>query len=218
MGERTNPGRRKRVAPVQVHYFPKPVAEPARTGPRPSPVDSASHRITLPEIEVPVTRPPADGKRRKKGGGRGKRRKGAAAPGPQVPSTPHLTPQQVAEISLFGHHLFETGQLSEARVIFEGLVGMGLEDAFPHTMLGTIYLSQGDPEHALALFEAALALDARDLAARVYRGEIRLDAGSVTEGLDDLRAALQQGGLDDPFVLRARRLIRMQQERARRSR
>src|SRR5688572_27200753 len=31
------------------------------------------------------------------------------------------TPQEVADLSLFGHQLFEMGKVSEAKVIFEGL-------------------------------------------------------------------------------------------------
>lgn len=135
-------------------------------------------------------------------------------------SAPHksMSRAQIAEMSLFGHHLFESGQLDEARVVFEGIVDLGVQDAFPHTMLGTVYLAQGDPARALALFEAALAIDSKDIAARVYRGEIRLSAGKLRLALEDLHKSLELGAEDDPFVERARRLIRMAEDRARRGR
>lgn len=125
---------------------------------------------------------------------------------------------QIAEMSLFGHHLFERGQLDEARAVFEKIVGLGVEEAFPHTMLGTIYLASGSPDRALALFEAALALDDTDLAARVYRAEIRLNAGRIDEATEDLDQAIEQGLAEDPFVDRAKRLKQMAEERARRQR
>ncbi len=126
------------------------------------------------------------------------------------------TPERVAEVSLFGHRLFEEGRLDEARGVFEGLVSLGVEEAFPHTMLGTVYLALGDQTRALALFEAALALDPADLAARVYRGEIRLNRGRFRLAVEDLRRAVNSGAAEDPFVDRARRLLRMARELARR--
>src|SRR4051812_43531087 len=53
-----------------------------------------------------------------------------------------MSRKQIAEVCLFGHHLFEAGRVQEAKVVFEGVVGLGVEDAFPHTMLGTIYLAR----------------------------------------------------------------------------
>lgn len=125
-----------------------------------------------------------------------------------------LSRTQIAELSLFGHSLFERGRLEDARVVFEGLVGMGVEDAFPHTMLGTIFLALGDSGRALALFEAALAIDRKDIAARVYRGEIRLHRGKTKQAIEDLKRALALGVADDPFVLRARRLLELAKARS----
>ncbi|MGQ0506411.1 MAG: tetratricopeptide repeat protein [Myxococcaceae bacterium] len=124
-----------------------------------------------------------------------------------------LTPERIEDIALLGHRLFEEKRLDEAREVFEGLVAMGVEDAFPHTMLGTVYLAKGDASRALALFEAALTLDPADLAARVYRGEIRLTRGKVKLAIDDLQKAIDQGAPDDPFVDRARRLLKLAAKR-----
>lgn len=137
--------------------------------------------------------------------------------GPPAASGP-LSPQQVAEMSLYGHQLFEQGRVAEARVVFEGLVGMQVKDAFPHTMLGTIYLAQGEQQRAMALFDSALELDPGDLAARVYRGEIRLNRGKLRTALEDLERAIENGLGDDPFVERAKRLVRMAHELAQKSR
>jgi tetratricopeptide (TPR) repeat protein len=119
------------------------------------------------------------------------------------------TPQEVADLSLFGHQLFEMGKVNEAKVIFEGLVGTGSKDAFAHTMLGTIYLALKDQARALSLFQLALDIDPDDVSALVYRGEIRLNRGKVKGAVEDLSRALKLGASDDPFVERASRLLRM---------
>ena len=119
------------------------------------------------------------------------------------------TPQEVADLSLFGHQLFEMGRVDEARVIFEGLVGSSSKDGFAHTMLGTIYLALKDQVRALSLFEVALQINPDDVSALVYRGEIRLNRGKMKGALDDLTRALKVGEADDPFVERAGRLLRM---------
>ncbi|HCF61309.1 MAG TPA: hypothetical protein DFS52_25350, partial [Myxococcales bacterium] len=66
----------------------------------------------------------------------------------------------------------------------------------------------GDDARALALYEAALALDPRDLAALVGRSEIRLRRGQPDAALGDLERAI---GADpsgrDPFSQRARALM-----------
>ncbi len=128
------------------------------------------------------------------------------------------TPQEVADLSLFGHQLFEMGKVAEAKVIFEGLVGTGARDSFAHTMLGTIYLALKDQTKALMLFQAALDIDPDDVSALVYRGEIRLNRGKVKGAVEDLTRALKLGTSDDPFVERASRLLRMAKALFKRSR
>lgn len=118
-----------------------------------------------------------------------------------------LSPAVAAEMCLRGHALFESGRVDEARRVFETVVQSGVQEAFPHTMLGTIYLSLGKQERALARFEAALELDPRDVAARVYRGEIRLGRGKLKQAVEDLRTAQRHGSKDDPFFDRAERLL-----------
>ena len=131
----------------------------------------------------------------------------AGEPRPERKRGAAMSEQQVAEMALFGHRLFEQGKLREAKIVFEGIVELAVEDAFPHTMLGIIYLSSGDAARALALFEAALALDPGDVAARVYRAEIRLKCGKVRQALEELGKIARECPKDDPFAERARKLI-----------
>jgi len=224
------------TARVPVHYFEKKAkAVPASERPTEEikrPV-GLSRNPSLGEMEPPIaaTQPTTDppGKRKRK-------KKGAEVdpvtdPAVKLPlekldawlqdgargeALKKMTRKQIAELCLFGHHLFENGRMAEAKVVFEGIVELGVEDAFPHTMLGTIYLAQGETRAALPLFESAIKLDPKDVAAWVYRGEIRLHAGQTKQGLSDLKKAAGMASAQDPFVARAKKLISRVGGRARR--
>ena len=120
-----------------------------------------------------------------------------------------LDAHSLAEVAVFGHQLYESGRLNEARVVFEGLVAMDPPEAFPYTVLGAIFLAQQDVHRALALFEAALELDCDDVAALVYRGEIRIRLGQTERGVRDLKRAMQidPDGPQSPFSQRARQAL-----------
>ena len=217
---------------VPVHYFEKKKKatasseRPTEEIPRPL---GLSRNPSLGEMEPPIatlptTDPPdpVKGRKRKKKKGSSGERERITDPHVNLPlekldawlqegadgeALRKMSRKQIAELCLFGHHLFEAGRLQEARAVFEGVVGLGVEDAFPHTMLGTIYLAQGEARAALPLFESAIKLDPRDVAAWVYRGESRIRAGQLRTGLSDLKKATGLGSATDPFVARARKLI-----------
>jgi len=216
---------------VPVHYFPKknrptPSSErPTEELTRPA---GLSRTPSLSDMEPPIatlpTTDPPDGKGRRRRKKKGSSGEAERITDPQVPlpveqldawlqggadgeALKKMTRKQIAQVCLFGHHLFEAGRLGEAKVVFEGVVGLGVEDAFPHTMLGTIYLAQGEAKAALPLFESAIKLDPRDVAAWVYRGEIRIHTGQTRAGLADLKKAAGMASATDPFVIRARKLI-----------
>lgn len=125
------------------------------------------------------------------------------------------TPQEVADLAVLGHQLFEAGRLQESKVIFEGLVATGSREAFPFAMLGTIYLALEETGKALEHFESALKIDRDDLASLVYRGEIRLAKGKFKSAMEDLKHAIGLAGDGDPFVERARRLLKLARSKAR---
>lgn len=136
------------------------------------------------------------------------------------PSEPlrSMSRRELAEMSLFGHQLFELGRYDEARVVFEGLVALDVDDAFPHTMLGTVYLAMGKADRAMALFEAALSIDPDDLAARVYRAEIRINRGQLKSATAELETVIADHPEEDPFVQRAVRLREIVNGKGRRRR
>lgn len=199
--------------PVTVIYFPKnakPVVPPRVTQTIPE-ISLVEDVVTEAEALVTDTRLTPSGLRRVTG--EKKKRKTKELPLPENTlagvASGRKTPQEVADLSLFGHQLFELGRVEEAKVIFEGLVNTGAKDAFAHTMLGTIYLALKDQVRALSLFQLALEIDPDEVSALVYRGEIRLNRGKVKGAVEDLTRALKLGAPDDPFVERASRLLRM---------
>ena len=222
-------GQRRRTPPLEAPRItaPERAAAPAlsRTS---SPVPGASSALTLPELELPwlEPRPVGPGK-----AGRGKRRPSgnfrrktteefnveASRPAPSVAELlgsenplqllKTLTPGQLAEVAVGGHGLFEAGALESSRRVFELLVALQPAESFPYTMLGTVYLALELPDRALALFEAALERDKGDVAARVYRGELRLRRGKVRLAVADLERAVEGADGQDPFIQRGRRLL-----------
>jgi tetratricopeptide (TPR) repeat protein len=198
--------------PVTVHYFPKVgKAPPRRPTVSVTELKAVGRDEDATDPTVVVTpEPPASATQEPAGKKGGRRTKTVEVPHPEA-HVAHVShsPQEAADLAAFGHKLFEMGKLDEARVIFEKLVSTETRDAFVHTMLGTVYLALNAQEKALALFQAALKIDPHDLAAVVYRGEIRLNRGKLKAAMEDLHRAVSLAPSSDPFVERAKRLMRM---------
>jgi tetratricopeptide (TPR) repeat protein len=195
--------------PVTVIHFPKVTAKTASRSRRTQSITELK-AVTLDEDVTDPSSSVAEVRRRS----HGRRTKTLEVlPEAHVGHVGHnkrlKTPREAADLAAFGHELFELGRFEEARQIFERLVNANAGDAFAHTMLGTIYLALNAHDRALALFQAALKIDPDDLAALVYRGEIRLNRGKIKSALEDLMRAVTLAPAADPFVERAKRLVRM---------
>jgi predicted Zn-dependent protease len=164
--------------------------------------------VTVTGAEVAATEVKA--KRRKSGSSMPK---GRLAP---VPVSPDQQGDATSELMALGHALFEKGKVREAKIVFEGLSMSMPDDAFVRTMLGTVSLALNELPKALEYFEAALLLDPSDVAARVYRGELRLHRRKWRPAIEDFEHAIAHGLSTDPFVERARRLLKIAMKPARR--
>lgn len=171
--------------PVEVVYYPKKAR-----GPVPKRLQTVETLVTEEIVDpAPDRRPSKKGRRT------------------LTDETVDPTERAFADLARLGHEAFEAGRIEEARVVFESLVGLGRRDPFAHTMLGTILLSAQALDAALAQFEAALDIDPDELAALVYRGEIRLARRKVARAVEDLERAVKLGAASDPFVQRAKKLL-----------
>ena len=116
--------------------------------------------------------------------------------------------QAFADLTRLGHEAFEAGRADEARVVFESLVALGRRDPFAHTMLGTILLGRAARStRRWSSSRPRSTIDPDDLAALVYRGEIRLSRRKMARAIEDLERAVKLGAGSDPFVARARKLL-----------
>ncbi len=186
----------RKHTPIEVVYFPKR-AKVAAAAAKTQTIPALELHDVDPITEVDVVVSAATSKKRPKSGERRKHEpKGSLADG-------------LADMLALGHELFTRGKIHEARVVFEGLLVSNPRDAFVHTMLGTIHLSQHDLDAALASFEKALSFDPDDIAARVYRGELRLNKKRYRAATDDLNWALRVADPKDPFAERAKRLLKL---------
>lgn len=169
-----------RAKPVEIVYYPKKARPPRRQT-----VETIVTEIT----EEPEARRSSKGRR--------------------TLTDETVDPTEVAfsELTRLGHEAFEAGRTDEAKTIFTSLVALGRRDPFAHTMLGTIFLADQALDEALEQFEAALGIDPSDLAALVYRGEIRLSRRKTSAARVDLERAVELGPQGDPFVARAKKLL-----------
>ncbi|MCU0699710.1 MAG: tetratricopeptide repeat protein [Myxococcaceae bacterium] len=187
----------RKPTPVQVVYFPKKATR------------TVSRTQTIPELflgDDPKTEEIDTGDLK-----RTRRRTKSGSFARVTLSDETKAPEQNeahADMAALGHELFSRGRVAEAKVIFEGLAA-NAADAFTFTMLGTIHLAQNELDKALGRFEEALQLDPDDLAALVYRAEIRLQKKRFRQAIDDLQRAVGLGSAGEPFVDRARRLLQM---------
>ncbi|MFZ5441647.1 MAG: tetratricopeptide repeat protein [Myxococcota bacterium] len=171
---------RSSARPVEIVYYPKKARPPRR-----------------PTVETVVTEITEEPRAQK------------AARRTLTDETVDPAEQAFSELTRLGHEAFEAGRTEEAKTIFSSLVALGRRDAFAHTMLGTILLASQSLDEALAQFDAALELDPTDLAALVYRGEIRLSKRKLSAARGDLEKAVEVGASGDPFVARAKKLLTM---------
>ena len=212
---------RRKLTPAHVVVFPKkpkklavlPVAAAA------GPVSTESPTVIMDEDVVTSTEAAPDKpKRRRASPRRQSLTELVAMPGPDITPADGESADATTELISLGHALFEKGKVREAKIVFEGLALSLPHDAFVRTMLGTVCLALNELPNALVYFEAALELDPGDVAARVYRGELRLHRRKLRPAIEDFEYVIAHGAASDPFVERAHRLLKMARKPARASR
>ncbi|WP_306818751.1 tetratricopeptide repeat protein [Archangium lipolyticum] len=118
-----------------------------------------------------------------------------------------LTGPEMLEMAMQGFRLYEQGRYKDAKVVFDGLCELDPAEAYYRTALGAIYLAEEDLQTALQLFTHALALNGKDSAALVNRGEVHLRLGNIVEAAQDFAKAVELDPENkDPLTMRARLL------------
>lgn len=112
---------------------------------------------------------------------------------------------EMLEMAVIGFSMYEQGRYEEAKVIFQGLCTLDPREGYYRTALGAVYLAQEDLDNALNLFNAAIALNDKEIASFVNRGEVYLRQGKIIEAAHDFKKAVDLDPENkDPLSHRAR--------------
>lgn len=98
-----------------------------------------------------------------------------------------LSQELTEAIALIGCDLAASGQLDEARIVFEGLVAANPNDAHALAALGTVLQKLGRQAEAERNYLAALKVDPQNVSALTNLGE--LEARTERDGRPHLEAA-----------------------------
>ncbi len=112
---------------------------------------------------------------------------------------------EMLELALIGFKMYEAGKYNEALTIFAGLNALDKEEPYYVIAMGAVNLALEDLEAALACFNRAIQLNAKEVSAYVNRGEVYPRQGKVEEAAFDFKKAVEldpQG--KDPLTSRAR--------------
>jgi tetratricopeptide (TPR) repeat protein len=116
-----------------------------------------------------------------------------------------VTPTELAEMAMMGYSMYEQGRLKEAKAIFDGLCSFDHKESYYRTALGAVYLAEEDLEMAEQLFNRAIEMNDKDIAAYVNRGEVHLRKSDVLEAAQDFKKAIMlDPEAKNPVTQRAR--------------
>ncbi|HYO59269.1 SycD/LcrH family type III secretion system chaperone [Archangium sp.] len=117
------------------------------------------------------------------------------------------TDEELYAIAKTAYFFYYQGRLAEARTLFQGLYAVNPADAYFAKALGVVEMAAGNPQGALAAYDVALKLDARDAQAYVGRAEVRLSLGQKAPAMEDLRRAAQLVQVGDPLFAKASAML-----------
>lgn len=115
--------------------------------------------------------------------------------------------EELYAIAKTAYFFFYQGRISEARTLFQGLYAINPADPYFAKALGVVEMAAGNAQGALAAYDVALKLDAKDAQAYVGRAEVRLALNQKPQALEDLRRAATLAAEDDPVVRKANAMI-----------
>ena len=115
--------------------------------------------------------------------------------------------EELYAIAKTAYFFFYQGRIAEARTLFQGLYAINPADPYFAKALGVVEMAAGNPQGALAAYDVALKLDARDAQAHVGRAEVRLAMGQKAQAVEDLRRATALATPEDPVGRKANAMI-----------
>ena len=120
-----------------------------------------------------------------------------------------VTPEVLFRIAEYGFLQFKQGRYPEAERVFKALTVLDWNNAYYHSVMGSILQRQKRYGEAIAEYTQALELDPKDIVSAVNRGEIFMRHGLAAEaGADFERAIALDPAGEDRFANRARMLVK----------
>jgi type III secretion system low calcium response chaperone LcrH/SycD len=123
------------------------------------------------------------------------------------------TDEELYAIAKAAYVYFYQGRLAEARTLFPGLYAVNPADPYFAKALGVVEMASGNAQGALAAYDVALKLDARDAQAYVGRAEVRLSLGQKPQAVEDLRRVASLLAESDPLAQKALAILSALQQR-----
>jgi len=123
------------------------------------------------------------------------------------------TDEELYAIARTAYVFFYQGRLSEARTLFQGLYAINPADPYFAKALGVVEMAAGNSQGALAAYDVALKLDARDAQAYVGRAEVRLSLGHKPQAVEDLRRVASLVPEKEPLAQKAAAMLSALQQR-----
>jgi len=120
----------------------------------------------------------------------------------------NFTPEMLFQIAEFGFAQFKSGRYEDAERIFKVLTVLDWNNAYYHSVMGSILQKQNRYGEAIAEYSQALDLDPDDIASHTNRGEIFFQHGLISEAKEDLKKAIElDSDGSDKFANRAKMLM-----------
>lgn len=127
----------------------------------------------------------------------------------------NFTPEMLFQMAEFGFTQFKVGRYPDAERVFKVLTVLDWNNAYYHSVMGSILQRQRRWGDAIAEYSQAIEIDPNDIVSRTNRGEIFMQHGLCAEAEADFaRAIAMDPEAKDRFANRSRMLLQ-QLEKAR---
>lgn len=119
-----------------------------------------------------------------------------------------FTPEMLFHMAEFGFTQFKLGRYPDAERVFKVLTVLDWNNAYYHSVMGSILQRQKRYGDAIAEYSQAVDLDPNDIVSYTNRGEIFMQHGLFEDARADFdRAAALDPAEQDKFANRARMLL-----------
>jgi len=121
----------------------------------------------------------------------------------------NFSPDMLFQMAEFGFAQFKVGRYADAERVFKVLTVLDWNNAYYHSVMGSILQRQRRYGESIAEYTQAIELDRNDIVSHTNRGEVFMQHGLLKEAIEDFTKAisLDKNG-NDKFANRSRVLMK----------